>query len=264
MPPSRRSRSGGWLPRQHGAWFMITVPFAVGLSLHPDETWPVLALFGCWLSGYLAFNAATLWLKAPSTRRAAHQPPLLVYAAVAGVLGVVTLALFGPSLLWWGVVLGPMLAGALWLAAQRRERVLLSGLLTIGAASLMTLVVRFPDPAAFVAAEASTRLPALLATGLVFAYQGGTVFYVKTMIRERGDSGWLAASLAWHTAATIAAAVLALGGRLSAAWAVFFAATVARAWFMPQAAKERPVRPAVVGFLEVAFSTVFVLLAFLA
>ena len=40
-----------WIPRQHGAWAMLVVPFLAGL-LASGFRWPDAPLFGAWLSGY--------------------------------------------------------------------------------------------------------------------------------------------------------------------------------------------------------------------
>ncbi|MFZ0529898.1 MAG: YwiC-like family protein, partial [Propionicimonas sp.] len=64
MPPATASRrSPGWKPKQHGAWFMLALPVVVGLILRPADAstpWVTLPLVGCWFTGYLAFNAATV------------------------------------------------------------------------------------------------------------------------------------------------------------------------------------------------------------
>jgi len=223
---------------------------------------PLLPVVACWLAGYLAFHAATVWLKAPPGRKASARTPLLIYGAAATGLGLVSLAWGGTGLLGWVVPFGPLVAAALALAAGRRERSLASGALTVAAASLMTLVVRFVTPQALgdaLGSPAGTR--ALWYTGLVFAYLFGTVLYVKTMIRERGSRRWWAASLAWHGLATAVAAAAAVAGLLPWPWTALFAATVVRAWLVPVLAARRPVRPLAVGLVEIAFTAAFVMVA---
>lgn len=241
---------------------MLTLPFAVGMLLRPGQEWYLLPMFGCWVSGYLAFNAASTWLKAPPSRRADQAPPVLVYSGTAVVLGLTTLWLTGPSVLGWLPLFTPLLGGALWLAARRRERVLLGGLLTVAAAALITLVVRFPDPSELMSAwDRPDGRAALTAAGLVFGYLFGTVFYVKTMIRERGDATWLAASIGWHVLVFAGTVALAAAGGLGTGWPVFFAATVVRSWWLPVTARRRTVRPLVIGLLEIGFTAAFLLLA---
>lgn len=257
-PPGRRRRPAPrWVPKQHGAWAMLVVPWLLGaiLRLRAGETAShLLPLLGCWLAGYVAFHAASGWLKAPPGRRPAWVRPLVVSAAVAAAFGLLTLALTGASLAWWVVAFVPLLAPALVLAARRRERSVTGGALTVAAASVMAAVAAHPDPFAWPSApDAGATLVAVLGS---FAYFFGTVWYVKTTIRERGSRAYLAASLAWHGAATLLAAGLASAGVLPVWWAVFFAAATARAAVVPR--RVPALTPPQIGLIEIGFCAVLV------
>lgn len=237
---------------------MLVVPFLAGVVLRQRGLfldWYLVPLFAFWMLGYLTFNAASGWLKAAPARRRSYLKPLVSYGSLTAAMGLWTLWLAGPAQLWWLPVFVPPVAGALWLASRRRERVLLGGALTVAAASLMTLVVRFPSPLDLMSAWGGPAVTtAIIVTGFVFGYFFGTVLYVKTMIRERGELAWLNASIAWHAGLTIIAAVLAWSGQVGRVWPLFFLATTIRAWFMPHLAEGRPVSPKVVGFVEIGFS----------
>lgn len=243
---------------------MLALPVFTGATLRlregplPSHVWWLAA---CWVAGYLCFQAATILAKSPPARRAAFRPALFTYAVLTIVFGLATLASGGLAVLGWLVAFAPLVAGALVLAAGRRDRSLGSGALTVAIASLMTLVTRFDSPqqlAAVLGSPAATT--ALAATGLVFAYLFGTVLYVKTMIRQRGDARWRAASAGWHAAATLATVPAVIDGVLGWAWPAFFLTTLARALAMPVIALRRPVRPITVGLVEIVFSVAFALL----
>lgn len=243
---------------------MLALPVFTGATLRlregqlPIHMWWLAA---CWVAGYLCFNATTILAKSPPARRAAVRPAVFTYAGLTAVFGIATLVSGGWAVLGWLVAFVPLVAGALVLAAGRRDRSLGSGALTVAAASLMTLATRFDGPPQLAAALGSpAATTALVATGLVFAYLFGTVLHVKTMIRERGDARWLAASAAWHAAATLACVPAIVGGVLGWAWSAFFLATLARSLAFPAIAKRRPVRPMTVGLVEVGFSVVFAVL----
>lgn len=262
----RRNRtrpSAGWLPRQHGAWFMLALPVVVGWIVRVRDGAPaapqLVPLVACWIAGYLAFNAAIGWLKAPARRRPAALRPLLAYSLLTIACGAISLAMVGPALLAWLVPFAPLVAAALLLAATRRERSLASGALTVAAASLMVLVTRFitaDELLRHLGTPAGTT--ALVHTGLVFGYLFGTVLHVKGMIRERGRRGWVALSVGWHLALTAATGLAAALGTLAPGWVVLFALTAARAWLLPAVAARRPVRPLVVGLVEIGLTTAFV------
>jgi len=242
---------------------MLALPVVVGWILRVRDAAPaapeLVPVVACWVVGYLAFNAATIWLKAPSQRRSAARMPLLMYALISAAFGVVSLLLAGAGLLGWLVGFTPLIGTALALAATGRERSLTSGAVTVAAAGLMVLVTRFITPDALLRSLGTgPGTTALIHAGLVFAYLFGTVLHVKGMIRERGRIGWLAASVAWHVAATVVTGIAAALGSLSPGWSILFALTAVRAWVLPRLATRRRVRPLVVGLVEIGLTAAFV------
>ncbi|WP_024286049.1 YwiC-like family protein [Cellulomonas sp. KRMCY2] len=236
------------MPNQHGAWAMLVVPVLVG-ALHAGARWWHLLLLVTWLVAYLAFYATGLWLKAH--RKARYRPPVLAYGAATTALGVATLAA-QPSLLRWAVVYAPLLAVSLWFSWRRDERSLANGLVTVAAACLMAVVAHAP------AAPGSTAFPGWLpgggaeqvwvVAGVLFGYFAGTVFYVKTMIRERGNRGMYVTSVAYHGVTTIVVALASpwLGG--------LFALLAARAAVVPRTWPTAT--PRTIGYGEIVASVV--------
>ena len=252
-----RRRARGWVPDQHGAWAMLSLPPAVGIWL----AGPVpahLALVAFWFVGYLAYHAATRWLR--TRHRSREFTPLVVYGSLALTLGAVT-ALAAPHLLRWSLVYAPLLAVSLTLTARGRERSLTNDLVTVVAAGLMT-------PVAFATAVGATGVGAtgvgaragwsgvVVATAVLTAYLAGTVFYVKTMIRERGRTGYLVASVGYHLAGVLAIAVLVATDWQSVWSAAVWCLLALRAYALPaiNAHRDRPLRPAVVGVGEIVAS----------
>lgn len=186
------SRAPGWVPNQHGAWAMLASPLAVGV-LAGGPAWVHLPLTAFWFVGYFAFFATTLWLKA--RRRPRYWPPVRAYTIAALLLGLVTLAM-QPRLVVWAPLFALPLGVGMWAAAARRERELLSGLATVVGSGLMTVVAYAAGPGA------DLSLAWLLAL-VQFLYFGGTVFYVKSAIRERGNRRFLRLSVAAHAAASV-------------------------------------------------------------
>lgn len=243
----RTRRVAAWLPEQHGAWAMLLLPFAAGVWL-ADPAWVHLPLLALWLTGYAAYSAASTWLRA--RRRARHRRPVLGLGVVAACFGIAT-ALLAPALAWWVLPYAPLLGGSLWLAARGRERSVHNDALAVTAAALMAAV-------AFDAGGGGEWAALWTVAAVQLAYFLGTILYVKTMIRERGRPGYVAASVGYHVGATIAVGVLALAGTLSVSLVVVWAALLARAAAGPaaNARRARPLRPAVVGVGEIAASLV--------
>ncbi|MCB0908911.1 MAG: YwiC-like family protein [Nocardioidaceae bacterium] len=235
--PARRTRRGpGWVPNQHGAWAMLASPLLVGI-LAGGVAWVDLPLTAFWFVGYLAFFATSLWLKA--NRRARWFPPVRAYGVASVVLGAVVAAL-RPDLLRWAPAFVVPLGVGLWAAAHRRDRDVLAGLSTVLGSALMTVV----------AFDAGTEGPLTRGWELALVqllYFAGTVFYVKTVIRERDNRAFWWLSIGFHAAA--AGAVTVLSPWLT----LVFAALTARAAVVP---RWRP-SPKQVGLGEIA-STVLV------
>lgn len=245
----RHRRSAGWLPDQHGAWFMVTVPPATGLLANPTCTGVLLA--ATWLFGYFTFFATTVWLRARRQRR--HLAPVVAYCSLTAAFGLFTL-LYDVSLVKWVPAIAPLAAIAIWETYRRRPRSLLSGVATVLAASLMVPVVAGPSPKAW-------------ATAAIYAgFFVGTVPYVKTLIRERGSRLWFMVSAIYHTVLLCAAisAWLVLDDELiSIGVPIVGAALLVRAVAMPitGARRARPWTPKQVGMLDAALTVAVVLAA---
>jgi hypothetical protein len=247
-------RTADWVPNQHGAWAMLVLPLTAGIWL-TGPAWVHLPLALFWVVGYLAFHAAGRWLR--SRHRSRQLVPLVVYGAVAAILGVVTL-LAAPSLLWWAPAFLPLLALSLWWTARGAERSLRNDAVTVLAACLMA-------PVAFDAgtgAGAGAGWVGLWVTaGVLLSYFLGTVLYVKTMIRERGRRGYVVASVGYHLAGVLGAVLLVTAGWQRWWLVVLWVLLTGRALAGPavNARRDRPLRPVVVGVGEIVASAAVLL-----
>ncbi|WP_081596349.1 YwiC-like family protein [Cellulomonas massiliensis] len=222
-PSTRRRRPGpGWVPKEHGAWAMLVVPVLVG-ALVGGPTWRHALLLVAWLLAYLAFHATGLWLRA--SRRPRYLPPVRAYAVALLVVGGALLA-SAPALLRWGPVYAVLLATSLVCSQRRADRSWLNDAVTVGAATLMTVVAAglgaHGTPTAVAAALPWAGLPGAgdpavrAATAVLGAYFLGTVPYVKTLLRERGDPTVLLVSVLFHALLVVAALAAAVALPLGA------------------------------------------------
>jgi hypothetical protein len=214
---SRSVRGPGWVPNQHGAWAMLASPLLVG-AVAGGLAWVHVPLAAFWFAGYFAFFATSLWLKA--RRRPRYWPPVRAYAIVAASLGVVTLAA-QPGLAAWAPLFLVPLGVGLYAAANRRDRDLFMGLATVAGSALMTVV-------AYAAGTGDDFRRAWLLAFVQFLYFGGTVFYVKSVIRERGSVRFRRLSVGVHAASTLVVLIFA-------PWlALVFAVLTVRAAVVPR------------------------------
>jgi len=198
------------VPNQHGAWAMVVTPALAGGIVGGFGPRSVLLLVA-WLAGYGAYFAFTQWLRTPVVRRARWRAPLVTYGAVAAFVGG-TLILMRPELLWWGPAYVALTGVSLAYTASGAARAWINDIVLMVAANLMAVTaVGASRPLAHTGGTPAWWPPgvddpwAWLAAGMLFAYFLGTVFYVKTNLRERGHLAVYVASVAYHLVLAVAA-----------------------------------------------------------
>lgn len=224
---------------------MLALPFALGIVLAP-LSWVHLPLALAWICGYGAVYHLMLAVR---TDRWARIRPQLVAYLVPAVVGGLLVVVARPQLLWALVLLLPVLGISAATSYRHADRSLLNDFVLVLLAAAMvpvTVFVGLPPGTTLITA------PVVTATALVFAYLGGTVLYLRTMIGEPGNRVHLVASVLWHLASLAASVALAPLTTPAFAW---FAV---RCWWLPRLG----LRPARVGVLEIVGSTaLFVSLA---
>jgi hypothetical protein len=199
---------------------MLLTPLLVG-AIGSGTRWSHLLLLAFWVSGYLAFFATGLWLR--SRRKARYLPPVRAYLFLTAALSAAVL-LVQPSLVRWAPLFVVPLGVGFIASGTRHERALVSGLATTVGSSLMTLV-------AYDLGTGDDWARAWQLTAVLAAYFSGTVFYVKSAIREQGDRRFLTLSVAYHGA--LAGSALLLPGPAGPALAAVGALLTARAYVIP-------------------------------
>lgn len=244
-PVARRRSVRQFIPPQHGAWAMLVVPWLAAV-LTAGFHWLHLPLLGAWLTGYLLSYYAMQAIKTGRVRRWRAQ--MLVYGPPTVLLGGLVLAL-RPQLLWFAPAYAALLAVNAVYARLRRERALVNDLASVLQSCLMVLVAGAGSGeigglgTVTDIDEVRDVLPAVFLP--VLAYFAGTVFYVKTMIRERDSVGYRVASVLYHLLALAAAVVW-----WNAVLAALFGLLLVRSWVLPRLR----LAPKQVGILEIVNS----------
>jgi hypothetical protein len=241
---ARTKRAEGYLPGQHGAWAMLIIPFVLGMAA-AGPAWLHAPLFAAWLLIYL-FSYP--FLQAIKTRKwKVYAKPVQLYGAL--LLPFATLAaILEPRLIRWVPLFIPLFAVNAWFARRKQERAFVNDLAAVVQFSLAT----------FVAYDAGGGTDWKLAAelfALSVLYFTGTVFYVKTIIRERGNLRFYAYSIIYHIA-LLATGVFWFPCLLL----VPFAVLLVRAVVSP---RMRP-NVKVTGILEIVYSVVLAVFALMA
>lgn len=232
---------------------MLAVPFIAGVVFADQLRWFMLPLAVTWLAAYLCFNALTLWLKAATAKRSSYWPAMLTYLVLSVVAGVVTLVFAGLQVLGWLAVFAVPGFVALWLAAQRRERDIVSGAMTTAVASAMTLVVAYPDPLSVVRTWPASQL-AVCTTLALFGYFFGTVVHVKSLIREHARAKAEVRNNLWHLLVFIWLTVAVFNGLLPAWWLAIGVIVLTRAIGMGVCDRTKRFTALQIGLTEVLIS----------
>lgn len=184
-----------FVPPQHGAWAMLAVPYVAGL-LAAGYRWPDLPLLGAWLAGYLLSYYVFQAVK--SRRPGRYRDQLVLYGGVAAPLVAIVVAA-RPQVLWYAPVYVALFAINAWYAARRQDRAVVSGLASAVQSCLVVFVVATITG---MSPAAALDTPAVYTVFvLCLAYFAGTVFYVKTVIRERGNATFRRLSVGLHVVA---------------------------------------------------------------
>ncbi len=248
------------LPREHGAWAMLLMPYLLGVIAAGRVGWPSALLL---VSVLLLFTASRP-LELARQGRSGSVPRLLAYGAVGGAAGVVLLLVYGRWMLVpIGVAAGAVLASQIFLRRRRLERTTLARLASVAALSAT-------GPAACYATTGLLDARALAVWAMACLYSGASVFYVRLYYRppdRQKQSSALASRL--RAERLMAGYVIVAVGILVGLGVVGFAPPFGALTLLPMAIKaalafrRRESRPTLrqIGLTEMGHSALFLALA---
>lgn len=230
------------LPKEHGAWAMLIVPFAVSAAVH-ERSWLHLPLFLGWFFLYLS-SQPLLMIMRNNNNYAVCKKWLLIYGGFA-IAFLIWPIFYYPNLLRLGAIIVPLLVVNIYFARKKRERDLLNDLSAIAQLSLGAVA------SGYVAGGVWTERSLLVWLFSVLFFMG-SVFYVKTMIREKNNRVFQVISRVYHTA------LVGLVFIITGSWIPAFAyvPSMIRAFLL----SGRAMTPLQIGKLEIANSLFFTIL----
>ncbi|MFN0085470.1 MAG: YwiC-like family protein [Blastocatellia bacterium] len=251
------------LPKEHGAWAMLYVPFVLGVAVAGRFSWPLLPLLLAATALFISRESLLIWWRARNRGREANEAgkALLAWLLLAALFGL-------PLLLVWRLH-GLLPLGAIGLAlllfngrqAARLEERSIAGELVAICGLTMTA------PASYHAARGAWDRTALWIWLLSVLYFASSVFYIKLRVyrlnprkQEAQRRVWRGCA-AYHAFLLLALAALFASGSLSVFALIAFTPVLARTFWslgMPVAS----VNLKRAGILEIVYSLLF--LAFVA
>ncbi|WP_197280039.1 YwiC-like family protein [Bacillus sp. FJAT-27251] len=181
-----------FMPKQHGAWAMLIIPFWLGAAA-TEIVWQHIPFFIGWLFLYLATYPMLLLFKKKKT--AFYRKWTFIYLIPALLLLMIPL-FTTPSIIYFGFAMIPFFAVNAYFSSRNQDRALLndfSAVITFGIAGLASSYL----------SEAAITEEAVLAFAASVLFFIGSTFYVKSMVREKKNGNFKYISWTYHIAVPV-------------------------------------------------------------
>ena len=252
-----RIRKSLGLPKEHGAWAMLYVPFVVGTLVAARFSWRMVMLALSVTFLFIARESLLAWWRGRSRGQTLVEARrMMVYLSLAAVFGA-PLVLFYQ--LFWLVPLGIVTLALLAInarqAVRREDR-------SIGGETMAILGLTLTAPTAYYTASGASDGTALWLWAMCALYFTSSVFYVKLRVHwlnrrkpEARRHSWRLCAL-YHSFLLGALMVFAITGSLNLLTLVAFAPALARSfWQLAKPAAGLNLRR--IGVMEILYSLVF-------
>lgn len=176
-----------FLPKQHGAWAMIIIPFWLG-AIEGGVVWQHIPFFIGWILLYLATYPMLLLFK--RKKMALYAKWTCTYLAGAIIFLLFPLAK-NPAIVYFGLGMIPFFLINAYFSAKNNDRALANDFSAIFAFSLAGLASSFLG-----SGHLSSKAWLIFLISVLFFI--GCTFYVKTMIREKKNPQFKWISWTYH------------------------------------------------------------------
>lgn len=165
------------LPKQHGAWAMLILPFVMGVEVG-KPSWYHLPLFMGWLFLYLATNPLLMMIKKKKT---GDYLRWFIIFMIPALLFLTIPLLKDWRLIYFGLLMIPFFLVNAYFARKNNERAFLNDLSAVGAFGVGGL-------ASYYLGTGKVDEIAISIFWISILFFLGSIFFVKTMIREKKNS----------------------------------------------------------------------------
>ncbi|MBY7142057.1 YwiC-like family protein [Virgibacillus sp. NKC19-3] len=176
-----------FLPKQHGAWAMLIIPFWLGV-VASGFLWQHIPFFFGWMLLYLATYPTLLLFK--KKKIPYYTKWALIYFIPALILLLIPLWI-RPSIIYFGLAMIPLFVMNAYYSSKKNDRALLNDISAIFSFSIVGLASGYLATGEI----NSATLIIFIASVLFFI---GTTFHVKTIIRERKNIMYKRISWTYH------------------------------------------------------------------
>ncbi|MCD8510193.1 MAG: YwiC-like family protein [Bacillus sp. (in: Bacteria)] len=181
-----------YIPREHGAWAMLIVPYWIGAAISGVH-WTHIVFFIGLFAIYCAQAPLLTYIRNPKNTDV--WPSFFIYVAI-GLAIVLPFIFTNLTLLWISLGIAPFFMLNLLFARLKKERWFINDLIAITALSALLLF-------AYGLTEPAIQSEAYIYTLINILFFTGSVFHVKSLIREKHNKTFHKASLMYHVAVVI-------------------------------------------------------------
>lgn len=230
-----------FIPREHGAWAMLIVPFVIGMFASEISVYHFIFFIGV-LAFYFASGPFLAYIRKPSLKKAVL-PALFIYITVGCLFSLPVLYKY-PTVILIGLFIVPFFALNIYFAKQKKERLFVNDLLAIIALSFLVLI-------SYYIGNGLVDERALLLMVINILFFTASVFHVKTLIRERGNRAFLWISHLFH----LFTIVIFIPFQLMMVAVAFLIGGI-KTFVMPK----KQYKPLKIGIIEIINSVLFVII----
>ena len=243
------TRSRLKLPKEHGAWAMLYVPFAVGTLVAWTMSLRLLLLLLSVTFVFIARESLLAWWRSRSREREDLKARrfMITYLLLAALFGMPMLVVYK---LYW---LAPIAVATLVLMSINAQQSVRREDRTIGGEMMAIAGLTLTAPAAYYVSLGAFDGTALWLWALCAVYFASSVFYVKLRVHTINPRCAL-----YHSILLISLLLLAITGSLNASAIAAFSPVLIRSfWYLARPVRQINLRR--VGWLEIVFSVVFLI-----
>jgi len=177
-----------FLPKQHGAWAMLIIPFWLGV-VASEFLWQHIPFFLGWILLYLATYPTLLLFK--RKKRNLYTKWAVIYAIPAVLLLLIPLWV-RPSIIYFGLAMIPLFIINAYYSSKKNDRALFNDLSAIFSFSIAGLASGY-----LAAGEINASMLIIFIASILFFT--GSTFHVKSIIRERKNIVYKRISFTYHS-----------------------------------------------------------------
>ncbi|MFC4320680.1 YwiC-like family protein [Litchfieldia salsa] len=180
------------LPKQHGAWAMLFIPFLFGVFLG-QPSWIHVPLVVGWFFLYLATYPLLMLLK--NKQRELYQKWTVIYT-IPVVISLSFVIIYNPMFVYFGLLMLPFFLVNIYFAKTKNERALLNDFSAV-------IVFSIGGIASYYAGTGTLDQRAYMIFVLSTLFFIGSTFFIKSMIREKRNPVFKWVSWGFHVCVMI-------------------------------------------------------------